>query len=36
VLGFDHPVTGEEMLFESPLPADMVALVEALRAYRPG
>ena len=36
VLGFEHPVTGEEMLFESALPADMVALVEALRAYRPG
>ena len=36
VLGFEHPVTGEELLFESALPADMVALVEALRAYRPG
>ena len=36
VLGFEHPVTGEDMLFESALPADMVALVDALRAYRPG
>ena len=31
-LGFDHPVSGEEMLFEAPLPADMGALLEALRA----
>ncbi|RYB07245.1 RluA family pseudouridine synthase [Lichenibacterium ramalinae] len=33
VLGFEHPVTGEEKLFESPLPADMQALVGALRGY---
>ena len=32
VLGFPHPVTREEMLFESPLPADLVALEAALRA----
>jgi 23S rRNA pseudouridine1911/1915/1917 synthase len=30
LLGFEHPVTGEEMHFESPIPADMAALVEAL------
>ncbi len=31
VLGFEHPVTGEVLRFESPLPADMAALLEALR-----
>jgi 23S rRNA pseudouridine1911/1915/1917 synthase len=31
LLGFEHPVTGEEMRFESPIPADMEALAEALR-----
>lgn len=31
-LGFEHPITGEEMLFESTPPADFAALVEALRA----
>ncbi len=35
VLGFAHPATGEELLFESPLPPDMAGLVAALRAYRP-
>lgn len=30
-LGFVHPVTDREMEFESPLPSDMAALVEALR-----
>ncbi len=30
-LGFEHPVTGEELAFESPLPADMQFLVIALR-----
>lgn len=30
-LGFDHPVTGERLEFSSPLPADMAALIEALR-----
>lgn len=29
-LGFVHPVSGEEMSFSSPLPADMAALVAAL------
>lgn len=32
VLGFVHPVTGEEMRFEAPLPADMAGLLENLRA----
>jgi 23S rRNA pseudouridine1911/1915/1917 synthase len=31
-LGFDHPVTGERVEFTSPLPEDMAALIEALRA----
>ena len=31
-LGFTHPVTGEEMMFESALPADMARLVGSLRA----
>ena len=31
VLGFDHPVTGKEMRFESKLPTDMAALAKALR-----
>ncbi len=29
-LGFEHPVTGEEMLFESELPEDLAGLKEAL------
>ncbi|SEE49241.1 23S rRNA pseudouridine1911/1915/1917 synthase [Rhizobiales bacterium GAS191] len=32
VLGFAHPVTGEPKRFASPLPSDMAALEEALRA----
>jgi 23S rRNA pseudouridine1911/1915/1917 synthase len=31
VLGFKHPVTGAELRFESPLPADIEALVDVLR-----
>ena len=31
-LGFRHPLTGQLMSFESPLPADMVELIETLRA----
>ncbi|OZO45481.1 RNA pseudouridine synthase, partial [Pseudomonas fluorescens] len=31
VLGFVHPVTGENLRFESPLPQDMVDLIAALR-----
>ena len=30
VLAFAHPITGEELSFESPMPEDMVALAEAL------
>ena len=30
-LGFVHPVTGEELEFESPIPADMSSLLNALR-----
>lgn len=32
-LGFDHPVTGERMFFEAPLPQDMVQLLEKWRNY---
>ncbi|WP_417719704.1 RluA family pseudouridine synthase [Salipiger sp.] len=31
LLGFDHPVTGEHLTFEAPLPDDMSALLAALR-----
>jgi 23S rRNA pseudouridine1911/1915/1917 synthase len=31
VLGFKHPVSGEELRFESPLPADISALLDVLR-----
>ena len=31
VLGFEHPVTGEVMEFESPLPSDLARLVDALK-----
>ncbi len=31
ILGFEHPVTGQTMRFESPLPADLARLAEALR-----
>lgn len=31
VLGFDHPVTGEPLRFEAPLPQDMADLLAALR-----
>lgn len=32
VLGFGHPVSGEMMRFEAPLPEDMAGLIEALGA----
>jgi 23S rRNA pseudouridine1911/1915/1917 synthase len=35
-LSVPHPLTGEICTFESPLPADMVALLEALRSDRDG
>ncbi len=35
-LGFEHPVTGEWMQFNSELPADMQALLDKWRRYNPG
>ncbi len=32
-LGFEHPVTKEEMFFEAPLPPDLAALSEALAQF---
>lgn len=32
-LGFVHPRTGEELMFEAPLPSDMVQLIEKWRGY---
>jgi 23S rRNA pseudouridine1911/1915/1917 synthase len=32
-LGFKHPVTGEEMDFTSPLPADMTQLIDKWKSY---
>jgi 23S rRNA pseudouridine1911/1915/1917 synthase len=32
-LGFEHPVTHEELFFEAPLPADLAALEAALAPY---
>ena len=32
-LGFTHPVTGKELFFSAPLPADMTALIEKWRNY---
>jgi 23S rRNA pseudouridine1911/1915/1917 synthase len=32
ILGFEHPRSGEFLRFDSPLPADMAALLQALRA----
>ncbi|MDB5542064.1 MAG: pseudouridine synthase [Devosia sp.] len=32
-LGFEHPVTGEEMRFEAPLPPDLEALEAAIEPY---
>ena len=31
-LGFVHPVTGENLSFEAPIPKDMVVLIETLRS----
>jgi 23S rRNA pseudouridine1911/1915/1917 synthase len=30
-LGFEHPVTGEQLRWEQPMPADMRAVLERLR-----
>ncbi|MRR22795.1 RluA family pseudouridine synthase [bacterium] len=35
-LAFDHPVTGKRLSFESPVPADMVAVIEKWRNYISG
>ena len=32
-LGFVHPVTGEEMFFTAPIPADMQELIDRWRRY---
>jgi 23S rRNA pseudouridine1911/1915/1917 synthase len=32
-LGFKHPITGEEMMFKAPLPADMGKLLVKLRGF---
>jgi 23S rRNA pseudouridine1911/1915/1917 synthase len=32
LLGFEHPVSGQHMVFESPLPADLEALAQSLKA----
>lgn len=34
-LGFDHPVTGERMEFEAPLPEDFQRTLDAIRQHRP-
>ncbi|UFP94064.1 RluA family pseudouridine synthase [Gloeobacter morelensis] len=34
-LDFDHPLTGERLTFESPMPAEMVKLLDALRRRTP-
>lgn len=34
-LSFDHPVSGERMTFEAPLPDDMTRALEAVQTYRP-
>jgi 23S rRNA pseudouridine1911/1915/1917 synthase len=31
ILGFVHPITGEELRFEAPIPDDMAGLLAALR-----
>lgn len=33
-LGFEHPVTGESLFFESPVPEDMTLLIERFRDYK--
>jgi 23S rRNA pseudouridine1911/1915/1917 synthase len=33
MLGFEHPTTGEQMVFESELPEDMKAALEKWRGY---
>ena len=33
VLGFDHPVTGQHLHFESPIPSDMATVLDRWRTY---
>ena len=33
---FDHPVTGKRLSFESPLPSDMVTVIDKWRNYIAG
>jgi len=33
VLGFEHPVSGEQLSFESPLPEDFQGLIESLQGF---
>ena len=33
ILGFDHPMTGQHLHFEQPLPSDMAAVLEKWRTY---
>jgi 23S rRNA pseudouridine1911/1915/1917 synthase len=35
MLGFEHPTTGERLVWESPLPADLEALLQRLRRQTP-
>ena len=35
ILGFEHPITGAELSFESPVPGDMQALIDSLRGAPP-
>jgi 23S rRNA pseudouridine1911/1915/1917 synthase len=35
-LGFSHPLSGERMFFESPIPNDMRSLIEKWRNYSKG
>src|SRR5690606_8430745 len=34
LLGFEHPVTGERLVFESPLPPELQCLHDALAAFQ--
>ena len=36
VLGFEHPVTGEDLTFSAPMPKDMQRVVNALRMQTDG
>ena len=33
-LGFKHPITGQDLIFKTPLPADMAKLLEKLRGVK--